>query len=156
MISQGDTLLPNAALSLAEEQRRKIACVLVMVAAADGALVREEISAIEAAMGAMMLHPESREEVRQLLTQPPELDSILDGMEVSAIRLALRDSALLASVDGDYDESELWALRRVADAGGLSEDELSKILNWVSDSWKLSAKGRSIIAITLPGDDSIL
>ena len=156
MISQGDHLLPNAALSLAEEQRRKIACVLVMVAAADGALVREEISAIEAAMGAMMLHPESREEVRQLLTQPPELNSILEGMEVSAIRLALRDSALLASVDGDYDESELWALRRIADAGGLTEEELSQILDWVSSSWKLSAQGRSIIAMPMPGDDSIL
>lgn len=156
MICQGDCLLPDAALSLAEEQRRKIACVLVMVAAADGALVREEISAIEAAMGSMMLHPESREEVRQLLTQPPDLDSVLDGMEVSAIRLALRDSALLASVDGDYDESELWALRRICDAGGLSEKELSEILDWVSDSWKLSAKGRSIIAMPLPGDDSIL
>ena len=149
-------LLPDAVLSLAEEQRRKIACVLVMVAAADGALVREEISAIESSMGLMMLHPESREEVRQLLTQPPELDSILDGMEIPAIRIALRDSALLASVDGDYDESELWALKRIADAGGLTEGDLSKILDWVSDSWKLSANGRSIIAFPMPGDDAML
>ncbi|MBT3656831.1 MAG: hypothetical protein GWP21_01310 [Euryarchaeota archaeon] len=149
-------LLPDAVLSLAEEQRRKIACVLVMVAAADGALVREEISAIESSMGLMMLHPESREEVRQLLTQPPELDSILDGMEIPAIRIALRDSALLASVDGDYDESELWALKRIADAGGLTEEDLSKILDWVSDSWKLSANGRSIIAFPMPGDDAML
>jgi len=149
-------LLPDAVLSLAEEQRRKIACVLVMVAAADGALVREEISAIESSMGLMMLHPESREEVRQLLTQPPELDSILDGMEIPAIRIALRDSALLASVDGDYDESELWALKRIADASGLTEADLSKILDWVSDSWKLSANGRSIIAFPMPGDDAML
>ena len=149
-------LLPDAALSLAEEQRRKIACVLVMVAAADGALVREEISAIECSMGLMMLHPESREEVRQLLTHPPELDSILDGMEIPAIRIALRDSALLASVDGDYDESELWALRRIAEAGELAEDDLSKVLDWVSDSWKLSAKGRSIIALPMPGDDAMV
>lgn len=149
-------LLPDAVLSLAEEQRRKIACVLVMVAAADGALVREEISAIESSMGLMMLHPESREEVRQLLTQPPELDSILDGMEIPAIRIALRDSALLASVDGDYDESELWALKRIADASGLTEEDLSKILDWVSDSWKLSANGRSIIAFPMPGDDAML
>jgi len=149
-------LLPDAALSLAEEQRRKIACTLVMVAAADGALVREEISAIEAAMGAMMLHPESREEVRQLLTQPPELDTILEGMETSAIRIALRDSALLASVDGDYDDAELWALRRISDAGGLSEKELSEILAWVSDLWKMSASGRSIISLPMPGDEDIL
>jgi uncharacterized membrane protein YebE (DUF533 family) len=149
-------LLPDAALSLAEEQRRKIACILVLVAAADGELVREEISAIESAMGAMMLHPESREEVRQLLTQPPELDLILEGMEISAIRIALRDSALLASVDGDYDEAELWALRRISDAGGLSENELSLILDWVSDCWKQSASGRSIIALPMPGDEGIL
>lgn len=149
-------LLPDAALALAEEQRRKIASTLVLVAAADGALVREEISAIESAMGAMMLHPESREEVRQLLTQPPELDSILEDMEVSAIRIALRDSALLASVDGDYDESELWALRRISDAAGLTEKELSEILDWVSESWKLSAEGRAIIALPMPGDENIL
>lgn len=149
-------LLPDAALSLSEEQRRKIACALVMVAAADGALVREEISAIESMMGAMMLHPESREEVRQLLTQPPELDSILEGMEKSAIRIALRDAALLASVDGDYDDAELAALRRISDAGGLSKKNLSKILDWVAESWKMGALGRSIISLPMPGDEDIL
>ena len=156
MTSQGDYLLPDAALSLSEEQRRKIACTLVMVAAADGALVREEISAIESLMGAMMLHPESREEVRQLLTQPPDLDSILDGMEKSAIRIALRDSALLASVDGDYDKSELEALKKISDAGGLSKKNLSEILDWVTESWKMGAIGRSIISLPMPGDEDIL
>tara|TARA_B100000131_G_scaffold293330_1_gene308549 strand:- start:2311 stop:2781 length:471 start_codon:yes stop_codon:yes gene_type:complete len=156
MTCQGDFLLPDAALSLAEEQRRKIACTLVMVAAADGALVREEISAIESAMGLMMLHPESREEVRQLLTQPPDLDSVLDGMEVSSIRLALRDAALLASVDGDYDEAELEALRKICDAAGLSKKDLAKILDWVSDYWKMGASGRSIISLPMPGDENIL
>ena len=156
MTFQGDYLLPDAALSLSEEQRRKIACTLVMVAAADGALVREEISAIESLMGAMMLHPESREEVRQLLTQPPDLDSILDGMEKSAIRIALRDSALLASVDGDYDKSELDALKKISDAGGLSKKNLSEILDWVTGSWKMGAIGRSIISIPMPGDEDIL
>ena len=56
----------------------------------------------------------------------------------------------------DYDDSELWALRRICDAGGLSEHELSMILDWVSDSWKLSASGRSIISMPMPGDDEIL
>ena len=156
MTFQGDCLLPDAALSLSEEQRRKIACTLVMVAAADGALVREEISAIESLMGAMMLHPESREEVRQLLTQPPDLDSILDGMEKSAIRIALRDSALLASVDGDYDKSELEALKKISEAAGLSKKNLSEMLDWVTESWKMSAIGRSIISLPMPGDEDML
>lgn len=149
-------MLPDALLALGEEQRRRIACTLVLVAAADGTLVREEMAAIESAMGAMLLHPESREEVRQLLTSPPDLQSILDGMELAAIRLALRDSALVASVDGDYDEKELEVLQQIAEAGELTEKELSLILDWVSDSWKLGATGRSYIATQMPGDESIL
>ncbi len=101
-------------------------------------------------------HPESREEVRQLLTQPPDLDSVLDGMEVSSIRLALRDAALLASVDGDYDESELEALRKICDAAGLSKKDLAKILDWVSDFWKMGANGRAIISLPMPGDENII
>ena len=107
-------------------------------------------------MGAMMLHPESREEVRQLLTQPPELDSLLEGMETAAIRLALRDAALLASVDGDYDAAELSALRKISDAAGLKKKNLSEILDWVSEFWKMGAIGRSIISLEMPGDDKIL
>ena len=149
-------MLPDALLALGEEQRRRIACTLVLVAAADGTLVREEMAAIESAMGAMLLHPESREEVRQLLTSPPDLQSILDGMEMAAIRLALRDGALVASVDGDYDEKELEVLHQIADAGELTEKELSMILDWVSEMWTLGAKGRSFIATQMPGDESIL
>ena len=134
-------MLPDALLSLSEEQRRKIACVLVLVAAADGTLVREEMAAIESAMGAMMLHPTSRDEVRQLLVEPPELEVLLEGMEPAAARLALRDGAILASVDGDYDEAELWALRSIASAGGLSEKELSGVLDWVNSCWKKGCRG---------------
>ncbi len=149
-------MLPDALLSLSEEQRRKIACVLVLVAAADGTLVREEMAAIESAMGAMMLHPTSRDEVRQLLVEPPELEVLLEGMEPAAARLALRDGAILASVDGDYDEAELWALRSIASAGGLSEKELSGVLDWVNSCWKKGAEGRSLIAVPIPGDEDIL
>ena len=77
-------------------------------------------------------------------------------MEVSSIRLALRDAALLASVDGDYDEAELEALRKICDAAGLSKKDLAKILDWVSDYWKMGASGRSIISLPMPGDENIL
>tara|TARA_B100000989_G_C19444054_1_gene428667 strand:- start:395 stop:850 length:456 start_codon:yes stop_codon:yes gene_type:complete len=147
-------LLPDAALALPEEQRRKIACMLILVAASDGALVKEEISAIEASMGAMMLHPESREEVRQLLSQPPELSYLLDDMDIAAKRIALRDCALLASVDGDYDEMELAALRTIADSADLSEKQLAKVLTWVSESWVHTAKGRRLISLSMLGDEN--
>lgn len=130
--------------------------MLILVAAADGELVREEISAIEAAMGSMMLHPESREEVRQLLSDPPTLESITDGMDEIAIKIALRDSALLASVDGDYDKNELASLKKIAEIAGINKNNLSKLLDWVDQCWKLSAKGRRIISTPMLGDDDII
>ncbi|MEL0100508.1 MAG: hypothetical protein VW862_02240, partial [Euryarchaeota archaeon] len=122
----------------------------------DGELVIEEISSIEEAMGSMMLHPESREEVRQLLSDPPSLESITDGMDDIAIKIALRDSALLASVDGDYDKSELASIRKIAEIAGISKNGLSKLLDWVNECWKLSAKGRKIISTPMLGDDDII
>ena len=107
-------------------------------------------------MGAMMLHPESREEVRQLLTQPPEIQSILDGMDDVAKRLSLRDAALLASVDGDYDKGEIKALQEIAKSCGFNKKDLSKILDWVNDCWKLSATGRSLVSAQMLGDDKII
>ena len=104
----------------------------------------------------MMLHPESREEVRQLLTQPPDLDSVLEGMETSTIRLALRDSALLASVDGDYDKAEIKVLTSICEAAGLEKKDLNNILEWVSKSWENAALGRDFIALPLPGDEDII
>ena len=107
-------------------------------------------------MGSMMLHPESREEVRQLLTQPHDLDSVLEGMETSTIRLALRDSALLASVDGDYDKAEIRVLTSICEAAGLEKSDLNNILEWVSKSWENAALGRDFIALPLPGDEDII
>ena len=44
--------------------------VLVYIAAADGELVREEIAVIEAMMGRVMIHPESRAVSYTHLTLP--------------------------------------------------------------------------------------
>ena len=60
------------------------------------------------------------------------------------------------NVDGDYDESELEALRKICDAAGLSKKDLAKILDWVSDYWKMGANGRSIISLPMPGDENII
>ena len=107
-------------------------------------------------MGSMMLHPESREEVRQLLTNPPSLESIMEGMEDVAKKIALRDATLLASVDGDYDKNEIASLQKIAKSAGLKKTDLSRLFDWVSDALKHSAKGRSIISAPVLGDKDIL
>ena len=70
-------------------------------------------------------------------------------METAAIRLNLRDAALLASVDGDYDAAELSALQKISDAAGLKKKNLSEILDWVSKSF---GKWVQLVAHYLFGD----
>jgi tellurite resistance protein len=149
-------MLPDSVQLLDEDERRKHATVLMIIAAADGELVREEISAIESCMGLMLIHPNVREDIRQCLTSPPELDDVISEMETATIRLALRDGAIVAAADGDYDEKELNILRMLAKSCGIDDERLKRLLDWVNDLWHLCANGREIIASPMLGDDKLI
>ena len=149
-------MLPDSVQLLDEDERRKHATVLMIIAAADGELVREEISAIESCMGLMLIHPNVREDIRQCLTSPPELDEVISEMEIATIRLALRDGAIVAAADGDYDKKELNILRVLAKSGGIDDERLKRLLDWVNDLWHLCANGREIIASPMLGDDKLI
>jgi hypothetical protein len=109
--------------------------VLVHIAASDGELVREEIAVIEALMGRAMIHPESRVKIRAGFEQPIPLEQSLADLEPGFVRYILRDAALVAAVDGAYDRKELKALRTIAEAAAMSKDELSDVLDWVTEGW---------------------
>lgn len=109
--------------------------VLVYIAAADGELVREEIAVIEAMMGRVMIHPESRVKIRSGFEQPIPLEQSLADLEPSFVRFILRDAALVAAVDGAYDNKEIRALRKIAKAAEVSTTQLSELLDWVKDGW---------------------
>jgi uncharacterized tellurite resistance protein B-like protein len=149
-------MLPDSVQLLDEDERRKHAIVLMIIAAADGELVREEISAIESCMGLMLIHPSVREDIRQCLTTPPKLEEVISEMEIATIRLALRDGAIVAAADGDYDEKELNILRILAKSGGIDDKRLKRLLDWVNDLWHLCANGREIIASPMLGDDKLI
>ena len=70
-------MLPDAVDNLGEEQKRLYISVLALICSADGELVREEVSALEQAMGRALVHPESRSQMRQLLANPPHQDDLL-------------------------------------------------------------------------------
>ena len=109
--------------------------VLVYIATADGELVREEIAVIEAMMGRVMIHPESRVKIRSGFEQPIPLEQSLADLEPSFVRFILRDAALVAAVDGAYDNKEIRALRKIAKAAEVSTTQLSELLDWVKDGW---------------------
>jgi uncharacterized tellurite resistance protein B-like protein len=149
-------VLPDAVDLLDEKSREAYVGVLIHVAAADGDLVREESAAIEAAMGRAMIRPKQREKLRPQLTEQNELSKFLDQLSKDACRVVLRDSMIIAAVDGDYHESELKAIREIAKAGGVKKKELDSLFTWVEDGWRWMARGRGILGVNLAGDESLL
>ena len=128
-------MFPDGLVHRSPQERVRYAEILVYIAAADGELVREEIATIEAMMGRAMLHPESRITVRAGFEQPIPLEQSLTDLDPALAQIALRDAALVAAVDGDYDRKELTALRKIAKAAGASNTQLSALLDWVKEGW---------------------
>ena len=153
---RGGLVLPDAVDLLDERSREAYIGVLIHVAAADGDLVREESAAIEAAMGRAMIRPKQRELLRPQLIVQNKLSKFLDQLSEDACRVVLRDSMIIAAVDGDYHESELKAIRQIAKAGGVSKKELKSLFTWVEDGWRWMARGRGILGVNLAGDESLL
>ena len=128
-------MFPDGLVHRSPQERVRYAEILVYIAAADGELVREEIATIEAMMGRAMLHPESRITVRAGFEQPIPLEQSLTDLDSALAQIVLRDAALVAAVDGDYDRKELTALRKIAKAAGASNTQLSALLDWVKEGW---------------------
>ncbi len=149
-------MLPDAVDLLDERSREAYVGVLIHVAAADGDLVREECAAIEAAMGRAMIRPKQREKLRPQLAKQNELPKLLGQLSEDACRVVLRDSMIIAAVDGDYHESELEAIKEIAKASGVSKKELDSLFNWVEDGWRWMARGRGILGVNLAGDEGLL
>ena len=149
-------MLPDAVDLLDERSREAYVGVLIHVAAADGDLVREESAAIEAAMGRAMIRPKQREKLRPQLAEQNKLAKLLDQLSEDACRVVLRDSMIIAAVDGDYHESELEAIREIAKAGGVNKKDLDSLFNWVEDGWRWMARGRDILGVNLAGDEGLL
>lgn len=128
-------MFPDGLVHRSPQERVRYAEILVYIAAADGELVREEIATIEAMMGRAMIHPESRITVRAGFEQPIPLEQSLTDLDPALAQIVLRDAALVAAVDGDYDRKELTALRKIAKAAGASNTQLSALLDWVKEGW---------------------
>ena len=138
-------MFPDGLVHRSPQERVRYAEILVFIAAADGALVREEIAMIEAMMGRVMIHPESRLTIRTGFEQPIPIEQALTDIDPALAKITLRDAALVAAVDGDYDRKELTALRKIAKAAEVSPKQLSELLDWVSAGWEWFSEANSIL-----------
>ena len=134
--------------NLEASERSRYADLLVLIAAADGELVREEIQVLEGLMGRAMVHPEARTSIRKGLHDPHRLSNLLKNAEVQTLRFVLRDGALLAAADGDYDKREVRILKQIAKNAEISNDELKQIFDWVSKGWEWHETASSVLNLS--------
>ena len=126
----------DLAVDFAQEDVKGYAEIMVIVASADGALVKEELAIIEALMGRSMMHPEMRVDIRNMLESPPALDLVLAKLNPVVLKVALRDAILVAAVDGEYESTELKVIKVLAKAAGVRKNELSELFEWVKAGWE--------------------
>ena len=129
-------LFPNPVNQLPLEERKSHAELMVIIASVDGELVQEELAIIESLMGISMLHPEMRVDIRNMLSHPPNFDEVVSSLSKQALKIALRDGALVAAVDGNYDKKELKILKSLAKIADVDNQVLSELFEWVEDTWK--------------------
>ena len=134
--------------NLEASERSRYADLLVLIAAADGELVREEIQVLEGLMGRAMVHPEARTSIRKGLHDPHRLSNLLKNAEVQTLRFVLRDGALLAAADGDYDKREVRILKQIAKNAEISNDELKQIFDWVSKGREWHETASSVLNLS--------
>jgi len=138
-------MFPDELDHLSTHELQRYAEILVYIAAADGELVREEIAAIESMMGRAMIHPETRVSLRHGFETPVPLEQSLTNLDVNLAKVALRDAALVAAIDGAYDKREIEALRALADAAQVSETALKALLDWVVAGWAWHNEAANIL-----------
>lgn len=149
-------MLPDAIDMLSPTEKEIYIELLAIVANSDGALVREEMAALEAFMGRALLKPEIREETRKKLRNMENLDHVLDKANPDTLKVALRDAVLLAAADGEYHPSEVLMLEQIAEKAGVGMDGLDDLYDWVTEGWHWLAKGRTVVKMSIAGDELLL
>ncbi len=147
-------MLPDAIDFLEDEDREGYVRILIAMAGADGTLVREETAAIEAAMGRALIPPGKRDLLRQELKTKLDIEKVVVGMSGVAIRLALRDAAIVGACDGEFQEEEIQFLLQLAKHCDLGENDLNRIFQWVDQGWTWLQDSREWLNLEIETDEN--
>ena len=147
-------MLPDAIDFLEDEDREGYVRILIAMAGADGTLVREETAAIEAAMGRALIPPGKRDLLRQELKTKLDIEKVVVGMSGVAIRLALRDAAIVGACDGEFQEEEIQFLLQLAKHCDLGEKDLNRIFQWVDQGWTWLQDSREWLNLEIEADEN--
>ena len=132
---------------LEPSERFQYAQLLAHLASADSSISRAEMAFYEQRLGATLLSPERKQQLRDKMHESLNLDSHLKKMEPRTIKLALRDICLMTMVDRDIDDSEREILNKVATAAGLSKQYVDRLLQWVVKGFHWMQEGYDVLDI---------
>ena len=141
-------MFPNPVNQLSLEERKAHAELMVIIASIDGELVQEELIIIESLMGISMLHPEMRVDIRNMLSHPSNFEEVVGSLSKQGLKIALRDGALVAAVDGNYDKKELRILKSLAKLADVDNKTLSELFEWVEETWVQYKNSNNILSIS--------
>ena len=134
-------MLHDIVHGLDPEERYRYGQLLAYLASADRNVTREEMSFFEQRLGATLLSPQRREQLRQCLNTDIDLTGLLGGMQQKTIKLALRDAAMMTLADRHIDDDEKRILLSVGGVAGLGEAEVDQLIAWVIKGYHWMQEG---------------
>jgi len=132
---------------IAPEERFRYAQLLACLAQVDASITRAELSFFEQRLGASLLSPERRQQLREYLLKPLDLDKLLSQMQPKTIKLSLRDACLMTLADREVDDKERALLEKVGKAAGLTPGHVDRLLRWVIEGYHWMQKGYTELEI---------
>jgi len=128
-------------------ERFQYAQLLAYLASVDNNISKPELAFYEQRLGATLLSPERKEQLRKKLNQNLNLDKHLAAMNPRSIKLALRDICLMTMADREVDESERAVLLKVAAAAGLTDKHVDALLQWTVSGFQWMQEGYNALDI---------
>ena len=111
-------------------ERFQYAQLLAYLASVDDDITRIEMAFYEQRLGATLLSPQRKQQLRESMLQQLDLDAHLAKMQPRSIKLALRDICLMTMADREVDDAERTVLIKVASAAGLTTTHVDQLLHW--------------------------
>lgn len=121
--------------------------LLAYLASVDDSITKSELAFFEQRLGATLLSPQRKEQLRKKLNQNLNLDKHLAAMNPRSIKLALRDICLMTMADREVDESERAVLLKVAAAAGLTDKHVDALLQWTVSGFQWMQEGYNALDI---------
>ena len=134
-------MLHDIVHDLDPEERYRYGQLLAYLASADRNVTREEMSFFEQRLGATLLSPQRREQLRKCLNVDIDLTGLLGGMQSKTIKLALRDAAMMTLADRHIDDDEKDILLSVGGVAGLGEEQVDQLIAWVIKGYHWMQEG---------------